>query len=157
MAHMQKPDFVFRRNGRVHLNRQGASVQSTTGSRGVRIGGSNAGYTMFRGSVKSTDYPLHQFPLHFPLPCVTVCHHISTGVLRRRVVLWDFFRGGKGVFNEAKFVLYILNEKYYTPLLLVSLYFVISRFSDPKLIADTRLDYVISITAVVRFGIALCF
>jgi hypothetical protein len=37
----------------------GASVQSTTGSRGVRISGSNAGYTMFRGSVKGTDYPLH--------------------------------------------------------------------------------------------------
>ena len=37
----------------------GASVQSTTGSRGVCISGSNAGYTMFRGSVKSTGYPLH--------------------------------------------------------------------------------------------------
>jgi len=44
-----------------------ASVQSTVGSRGVRISGSNAGYTMFRGSVKSTCYPLiRQFPLHFP-------------------------------------------------------------------------------------------
>jgi hypothetical protein len=59
----------------------GASVQSTTGSRGVRISGSNAGYTMFRGSVKSTGYPLHSTvsPL-LPLPCVTVCHHISTGL-----------------------------------------------------------------------------
>jgi hypothetical protein len=28
----------------------GASVQSTTGSRGVRISGSNAGYTKFQGS-----------------------------------------------------------------------------------------------------------
>ena len=37
----------------------GASVQSTTGSQGVRISGSNAGYTMFRGSVKGTGYPLH--------------------------------------------------------------------------------------------------
>jgi hypothetical protein len=37
----------------------GASVQSTTGSRGVRISGSNAGYIMFRGSVKGTGYPLH--------------------------------------------------------------------------------------------------
>jgi len=37
----------------------GASVQSTTGSRGVRISGTNARYTMFRGSVKSTGYPLH--------------------------------------------------------------------------------------------------
>ena len=42
----------------------GASVQSTTGSRGVRISGSNAGYTMFRGSVKSTGNTLHyQVPL----------------------------------------------------------------------------------------------
>ena len=59
----------------------GASVQSTTGSRGVRISGSNAGYTMFRGSVKDTGYPLHS-PVSpsLPLPCVTVCHHISTGV-----------------------------------------------------------------------------
>ena len=37
----------------------GASVQSTTGSRGVRISGSNAGYTKFQGSVKGTGYPLH--------------------------------------------------------------------------------------------------
>jgi hypothetical protein len=81
MAHAQKPDFVFRRNGRVHLNRRGASVQSTTGSRGVRISGSNAGYTMFRGSVKGTGYSLHS-PVSpsFPLPCVPVCHHISTGL-----------------------------------------------------------------------------
>jgi hypothetical protein len=32
----------------------GASVQSTTGSRGARNSGSNAAYTMFRGSVKGT-------------------------------------------------------------------------------------------------------
>jgi hypothetical protein len=37
----------------------GASVQSTTGSRGERISGSNAGYTVFRGGVKSTGYPLN--------------------------------------------------------------------------------------------------
>ena len=56
----------------------GASVQSTTGSRGVRISDSNAGYTMFRGSVKGTGYPLnspvspftsppvrHRVPSHF--------------------------------------------------------------------------------------------
>jgi len=45
----------------------GASVQSTTGSRGVRISGSNAGYTMFRGSVKGTGYPLHS-PVSPSLP-----------------------------------------------------------------------------------------
>jgi hypothetical protein len=59
----------------------GASFQSTTGSRGVRISGSNAGYSMFRGSVKCTGYPLHS-PVSpsLPLPCVTVCHHTSSGV-----------------------------------------------------------------------------
>jgi len=59
----------------------GASVQSTTGSRGVRISGNNAGYTILRGSVQSTGYPLHS-PVSpsLPLPWVTVCHHISAGV-----------------------------------------------------------------------------
>jgi len=83
MAHAHKPDFVFRRNGR-DLNRQGASVQSTTGSPGVRISGRNSGYTIFRGSVKGTGYTLAS-PLSpsLPLPCVTVCHHISIGLYYR--------------------------------------------------------------------------
>ena len=36
---------------------------------------------MFRGSVKGTGYPLHS-PVSpsLPLPCVTVCHHILTGI-----------------------------------------------------------------------------
>jgi len=81
MAHAQKPDLnlnPFKLAG-------GASVQSTTGSRGVHISGSNAGYTMFRGSVKGTGYPLHS-PVSpsLPLLCDTVCHHISTGVYNGR-------------------------------------------------------------------------
>jgi len=49
------------------------SVQSSTDSRGVRISGSNAGYTMFRRSVKGTGYTLHS-PVSpsLPLPCVAV-------------------------------------------------------------------------------------
>ena len=43
------------------------SVQSTTGSRSMCISSSNARYTMFRGSVKSTGYPLHS-PVHLNLP-----------------------------------------------------------------------------------------
>ena len=79
MVHGQKPGFVYRRKGRVHLNRLGTSVQSTTGSQAVRINGSNTGYTMFRGSVKSAGYPLHSpvFP-SLLLPRVTVCQNIST-------------------------------------------------------------------------------
>ena len=61
----------------------GRSVQSTAGSRGVRISGSNAGHIMFRGSVKGTGYPLHS-PVSpsLPLPCAIVCHHISTGLYK---------------------------------------------------------------------------
>jgi hypothetical protein len=44
----------------------GASVHSTTGSTCVGISGSDAGYIMFRGSVKSTGYSILQIPLHFP-------------------------------------------------------------------------------------------
>jgi len=71
MAHAQKPDFIFRRNGRVHLNRRG--LQSTAGSRGVRISGSNAGYTTFRSSVRVlATHSIRQFPLHFP-SCASPC------------------------------------------------------------------------------------
>jgi hypothetical protein len=71
----------------------GASVQSNTGSRSVRISGSNVGYNMFRGSVKGTGYLLlSPVSPSLPLPCVTVCHHISTGVyLRYR---WGRWRPG---------------------------------------------------------------
>jgi hypothetical protein len=57
----------------------GAPVQLPTGSRSVRISGGNAGYNMFRDSVKSTGYPLHS-PVSpsLPLPC----HHILTGLYR---------------------------------------------------------------------------
>ena len=62
----------------------GTSVQWTTGSRSVCISGSNgsnAGYTMFRGGVEGTGYPLHSlFSPSLPLPCVTVCHHVSPGL-----------------------------------------------------------------------------
>jgi hypothetical protein len=76
------------------------SVQSPTGSRGVRISGSNAGYTMFRGSVKSTGYPLHS-PVSpsLPLPCVTVCHHISTGLYQSQKGRGCVVRFGTGDFT----------------------------------------------------------
>jgi len=77
MALAQKTDLVFRRNGQVHLNRLGRQFSLLLAAE-VRasgfIVGSNAGYTMFRGSVKGTGYPLHSpfSPLHFPTrasPC----------------------------------------------------------------------------------------
>jgi len=48
---------------------------------------SNAGYIMLRGRLKSTGYQLHS-PVSpsLPLPCVTVCHHISTGLCHNFVL-----------------------------------------------------------------------
>jgi len=74
MAHAQKPDLVFQRNGQVHLNRRGVSVQSTAGSQGVRISGSNAEYTMFRGRVQ--DYWL---------PTPFACLPFTSPTMRHRV------------------------------------------------------------------------
>jgi len=59
----------------------GASVQSTTGSQGVCITSSNAGYTMLWGSVKGTGYPFHlSVSPSLPFPWITMCHHVSTGL-----------------------------------------------------------------------------
>ena len=87
MAHPQKPYFVSAK-WTIPFKSAGASVQSTTGSQGVHIRGSNAGYTMFWGSVKGTGCPLHStISPSLPFPCVTVCHHISAGLypLNRRL------------------------------------------------------------------------
>jgi hypothetical protein len=73
----------------------GASVQSTTGSRGVRISSTSNGYTMFRGSVKSTRYPFLSpvFP-YFPSrasPCAITFQLDSTiphGFLGS-IVIWE--------------------------------------------------------------------
>ena len=52
-----------------------ASVQSTTGNRGVRISVNNAGYTTSRGRVRVlATHSIRQFPFHFPSrasPCAT--------------------------------------------------------------------------------------
>jgi len=135
MAHAQKPDLVFQRNGRIHLN-QWVSVQSTTGSRGVPISGQQLYRPCSDVQCKAAGYPLHLvfqrngpvhlnrrgrqfsrllaaevcasavvmldtpcsevynniiieckttgYPLHshvspsLSLPCVTVCHQVST-------------------------------------------------------------------------------
>jgi hypothetical protein len=61
----------------------GASVQSTTGRRAVHI--SLQGLyclckPVFCSRVKLTGYPLHSLVSPSLLLCVTVCHHISTGL-----------------------------------------------------------------------------
>jgi hypothetical protein len=77
MAHAQKPDFVFRRNGRVHLNRLGRQISRLLAA------------DVYLSAVVMLDTPCSEVVWmllvthsirQFPLPCVTVFHHISTGV-----------------------------------------------------------------------------
>jgi len=80
MVHAQKPDFVFRRNGRVHLNRQGRQFSRLLAPEVC----APAVVTLDTPSsevVKGTGSPLHS-PVSpsLPLPCVTVCYHVSTGL-----------------------------------------------------------------------------
>jgi len=88
MAHAQKPDFVLRRNGRVHLNRQGRQFSRLLAAE-VRA----SAVVMLlmldtpcsRGGVKGTGCPLHSavspsLPLR-ALPCAITFQLDSTRVL----------------------------------------------------------------------------
>jgi hypothetical protein len=84
-AHAQKPDFVFQRNGRVHLNRRGRQFSRLLAAE------------MCASAVVLLDIPcsevvwrvlathsIHQFPLHFPSlvsPCAITFQLDSTFVI----------------------------------------------------------------------------
>jgi hypothetical protein len=78
MEHVQKPDFVFRRNRRVHLNGQGRQF-----SRLLAAEVCASAVVMLDAPcsevVWGISIPTPPISPSLPLPCVTVCHHISTG------------------------------------------------------------------------------
>jgi hypothetical protein len=76
MAQAQKPDFVFRRNGRVHLNRLGRQFNRLLAAEVCASAVVMLDTTMFRGSVKSTGYSLH-LPVSPSLP-QPVCHRVPS-------------------------------------------------------------------------------
>jgi hypothetical protein len=67
MAHAQKPDFVFQRNGRVHLNRQGRLFSPLLPAevRASAVAPLDTPCSEVVWRVPST-HSIHQFPLHFP-------------------------------------------------------------------------------------------
>ena len=81
MVHAQKQDFVFRWNGRVHLNRRGRQfirlLAAEVCASAVVMVDTPSSEVVWR--VLAT-HSIHQFSLLLPLLCVAVCHHISTGV-----------------------------------------------------------------------------
>jgi len=82
MAHAQKPDFVFRRNGPVHLNRRGRQFSrlmaaEVCASAVIML---DTPYSEVVWSVLAT-HSIRQFPLHFPSrasPCAITFQLEST-------------------------------------------------------------------------------
>jgi len=59
----------------------GVSVQSTAGSRGVRISGQQLYRPCSVVQCEATGYPLHShLSPSLPLPCVTVCHQVPNAL-----------------------------------------------------------------------------
>ena len=59
----------------------GVSVQSTAGSRGVRISGKRLYRPCSDVQSKAAGYPLHShLSPSLPLPCVTVCHQVPNAL-----------------------------------------------------------------------------
>ena len=94
MAHAQKPDLVFQGNGRVHLNRRGSQFSRLLAA---EVCASAVVMVVMLDTPRSevewetTGYPLHS-PVSpsLPLPCVTVCHQVSTELYMLRG--WGFGR-----------------------------------------------------------------
>jgi hypothetical protein len=76
MAHAQKSYFVFLRNGRVHLNRRGRQFSR-------QLAAELCASAVVMLDIPCSEVVLRVLATHFirqiPLPCVTVCHHISPG------------------------------------------------------------------------------
>ena len=88
MSHAQKPDFVFRAKRTSPFKSVGGlQFSRLLAARGVRISGSNAGYTMLPCSVKSTPFASFPFtsrpvrnrvPSHFNWNLLTMIPHSIT-------------------------------------------------------------------------------
>jgi len=82
MAHAQKPDLVFPWNGQVHLNwwgRQFSRLLAAEVCASAVVMVVMLDKPCSEVECKTTGYPLHSHVSpSLPLPCVTVCHQVST-------------------------------------------------------------------------------
>jgi hypothetical protein len=131
MAHVQKPDFVFCRDGQVHLNRRGRQFSrlpaaEARASAEVML---DTPCSEIVWRVLAT-HSIRQFPPSLPLWCITVCHHISTGV-------YTLTKLHGSIVQQTVFLVLTTGESHYiwrytlkcgqnstSPLLMISLFLV---------------------------------
>jgi hypothetical protein len=83
MAHAQKPDFVFQRNGRVHINRRERKFSGLLAAEvcaSVVVMLDTPCYQVVWRALAT--HSIRQFPLHFPSRASPLCHHVSNAVYR---------------------------------------------------------------------------
>jgi hypothetical protein len=87
VAHAQKPDFVFRRNGRIHATRRGRQFNLLLTAEVLGSAGSICTVlerlcsAVLRGMLDT--HSIFLLPPSFPLPRVAVCHVILIAFYRR--------------------------------------------------------------------------
>ena len=94
MAHAQKPDLVFQRNGRVHLNWRGGGgggafsrllAAEVCASAVVMVVMLDTPWSEVE--CKTTGYPLHSHVSpSLPLQCVTMCHQVPNALYQGYLV-----------------------------------------------------------------------
>ena len=91
MAHAQKPDLVFQRNGRAHLNRRGSQFSrllAVEECRSAVVMVVRMDRTCSEAECKSVTYFISLFPLHFPShasPCIIRFQMSSTTFIAETV------------------------------------------------------------------------
>ena len=79
MAHAKKPDLIFQRNGRVHLNWRRSQFSRLLAAEVCASAIVMLDTACSEVQCKTTGYPLHSHVSpSLLLPCVTVCHQVST-------------------------------------------------------------------------------
>ena len=107
MAHAKKPDFVFRRNGRVHLNRQGRQFSRLLAAEvctsAVVMLDAPCSKVVWR--VLAT-HSIRQFPLHFPCrasPSAVTFQLDSTTLRVTQQIIQDYIKKRDQVMYFAVF------------------------------------------------------
>ena len=119
MTHAQKPDFVFRRNGRVHLNRQGRQFSRLLAAEvcasAVVMLDTPCSEVVWR--VLAT-HSIRQFPLQFPSrasPCAITFQLDSTTDVCRRKVTVTAYHASSGLNLTPNWVQHLQVCPRYTP------------------------------------------
>ena len=93
MAHAQKSALVFRaKRTSPFISAGGRQFSRLLAAEVCGISGSNAGYTVFRGSVKGNGYPLQSpvSPLHFPARASprAITFQLDSTILFKNIQTW---------------------------------------------------------------------